>query len=165
MPVFQADGTFSSGVGVGAVPPNSPTSSFEKPTIAIMSLGEMGMGVATLFYKYSYSVITNLEGRSEITEARAEAIGVQVLSFNEMLEEATILLSFVPPAEAYSLAKMAATIVQTFKNQKCSVVSMGLNAISPAISREFADVVNTVGMTFIDGAILGFPPRELADNT
>jgi 3-hydroxyisobutyrate dehydrogenase-like beta-hydroxyacid dehydrogenase len=42
---------------------------------------------------------------------------------------------------------------------------MDLNAISPALSREIAKVVNTAGMTFIDGAILGFPPRELDDGS
>jgi 3-hydroxyisobutyrate dehydrogenase-like beta-hydroxyacid dehydrogenase len=159
----QADRTFGSGVGVCTLPPQYRASALKKPTIAIISLGEMGMGVATLLQKYSYLVVTNLDGRSATTKARAEAIGVQVLPFRQMLEEASILLSIVPPAEAYPLAKMMATHFQTFNKQKRKLIYMDLNAISPALSRALAEVVNTAGMTFIDGAILGFPPRELED--
>jgi hypothetical protein len=110
---FQADGTFGSGVGVGLLPLHNQTPGFGKPTIAIMSFGEMGMGIATLLFKYSYPVITNLDGRSANTKARAHAIGVGDLPIEKMLDEATIVLSIVPPAEAYSLAKLTATVAHT----------------------------------------------------
>lgn len=34
-----------------------------KPTIAIISIGEMGLGVARLLKAHGYRVVTNLEGR------------------------------------------------------------------------------------------------------
>jgi 3-hydroxyisobutyrate dehydrogenase-like beta-hydroxyacid dehydrogenase len=165
MAALQADGTFGSGVGVGLLPVISQASTLHKPTIAIMSFGEMGFGVATVLLKYSYPVITNLDGRSANTKTRVEALGVKDLPFKTMLEEASIVLSIVPPAEAFSLAQLTAAAVQTSNEQKDKLVYMDLNAVSPALSRQMAEVVNAAGMTFIDGAILGFPPRELVDGT
>jgi hypothetical protein len=155
-PVSRRTERFGSGVSVGLLPLDSRISTYKKPTIAIMSFGEMGMGIATLLLKYSYSVITNLDGRRKNTKARAQSVGVKDFPLKKTLEEATIMLSIVPPAEAYSLAKLTATAMQAVTKQTRKLVYMDLNAVSPDLSREIAEVVNTAGMTFIDGVLSSY---------
>jgi len=73
-----------------------------------MSFGKMGTGIATLLSKYSYSVVTNLDGRGEKTKARVERLGVKCLPLPQLVEEASLFLSVLPPAEAHNLAKTVA---------------------------------------------------------
>src|SRR6187402_1016147 len=96
----QADATFGAGIGNSPLPPMEPTTmeEWERPTVAIMSFGEMGMGIAALLKKYSYRVITSLEGRSAKTKERAAAIGIEEVPFHKLVLDAAVLLSIVPPA-------------------------------------------------------------------
>ncbi|RAL66812.1 hypothetical protein DID88_007595 [Monilinia fructigena] len=43
-------------------------------TVGIVSIGEMGMGVAKLLIAHNYRVVTNIEGRSQDTHQRAQKI-------------------------------------------------------------------------------------------
>jgi 3-hydroxyisobutyrate dehydrogenase-like beta-hydroxyacid dehydrogenase len=162
-PPSKADSTFGSGVGTSLLPPvDTSTSSADKPTIAILSFGEMGMGIAALLSKFRYRIITNLDGRSEKTKARAEAIGVHHLPLEQLLEQASIFLSIVPPAEALPLAqKMAATFQTLQRSEGKSLTYLDLNAISPDLARHIDHVITNTGIRFIDGAIIGFPPKEI----
>lgn len=162
----KVDTTFGSGVGTSLLPPiDANVSRAQMPVIAILSLGEMGMGIAALLFKFNYRVVTNLDGRSSKTKARAEAIGVEDLPLAQVLEVTTIFLSIVPPVEALPLAQRTAAAFQSLRPKKTKLTYLDLNAISPDLTRHVADVITAVGIRFIDGAIIGFPPRELDDKT
>ncbi|RDW77510.1 hypothetical protein BP6252_05563 [Coleophoma cylindrospora] len=163
----QADATFGSGVGTSLLPPvDKSLSSADKPTIAILSFGEMGMGIAALLTKFLYRIVTNLDGRSAKTKARALAIGVEDLPLEKVLSEASIFISIVPPAEALPLAQKTAAAFQWLPcSEKQDLTYLDLNAISPGLARQVGQAIIGAGMTFIDGAIIGFPPKELEDKT
>ncbi|ETS76567.1 hypothetical protein PFICI_11954 [Pestalotiopsis fici W106-1] len=155
-------------VGVGTSPLPSlddESSTTQKPTIAIMSFGEMGAGIASLLTLYSYPVITNLDGRSEKTWERAKSLNVKVLPFAEMLEAASIFLSIVPPAEALPLAKKVANVYASSSPLATPLQYVDMNAISPDLCKEIDSIIAPSRITFIDGAIIGFPPKMLQDQT
>lgn len=164
----EANGTFGSGIGTSPLPLlEADIASIKRPTIAIMSLGEMGIGIAALLAKYSYPVITSLDGRSEKTKARAAAAGVKNLPFVDMLCTADVILSIVPPAGAYEMAVKTATASAEIRSARKpdqssrQRVYMDLNAISPDLARQIGKVLDATGMLYIDGAIIGLPPRAV----
>jgi 3-hydroxyisobutyrate dehydrogenase-like beta-hydroxyacid dehydrogenase len=158
--------TFSGGVGVGALPPlDIDFKGAEKPTIAIMSVGEMGIGIAALLSKFRFPLVTNLDGRSEKTKARSEKVGMRSLPIVELIQETRVFLSIVPPAEALQLAQQIAEASKAAANTKRNIVYLDLNAISPDLSRQIGQVIRAADMTYIDGAIIGFPPREIDSET
>ncbi|KAK9784640.1 putative Phosphogluconate dehydrogenase NAD-binding putative C-terminal domain-containing protein [Seiridium cardinale] len=130
-----------------------------------MSFGEMGMGIASLLTRYSYPVVTNLDGRSENTLHRAKSLDVKVLPLDEMLDKASIFLSIVPPAESPTLAKRVAEAYNQSGRLMPPLTYIDLNAISPDMCKKIGEIITPSGITFIDGAIIGFPPKELGDET
>ncbi|CZR60218.1 uncharacterized protein PAC_10114 [Phialocephala subalpina] len=168
-PKSSAPHIFAAGVGITPLPPiDANASSILRPTIAIISMGEMGLGIASLLVKYSYPVITNLDGRSSSTKARAEAAGVKNVPFDQMLSQASIVLSVLPPGEALALAEKAAASLlfsPLSRYGKGKLVYIDLNAISPSLSRQASAPILDAGMTFIDGCVLAYPPKEMPDGS
>jgi 3-hydroxyisobutyrate dehydrogenase-like beta-hydroxyacid dehydrogenase len=130
-----------------------------------MSFGEMGTGIATLLSKYSYPIVTNLDGRSAKTKARVEGLGVKCLPLAQLVEEASLFLSVLPPAEAHEQAKTVARAFQESKPSGRELTFLDLNAMSPDLSRQIDQTITSAGMTFLDGALLGHPPRELENDS
>ncbi|KUJ11504.1 6-phosphogluconate dehydrogenase C-terminal domain-like protein [Mollisia scopiformis] len=129
-------------------------------------MGDMGLGIASLLVKYSYPVITDLNGRSPNTVARAEAAGVKDVSFLDLLSEASIVLSVLPPGHALSLAERTASLIGiASRDRKDKLVFIDLNAISPSLARNISLVIENSGVTFIDGSILAYPSKQLDDGT
>lgn len=138
-----------------------------RPTIAVISIGTMGFGVARLLMHYSYTVVTNLEGRSGATRRRAFEASIKVLSLPEVILQSDIILSIVPPKDALALGEaIAATAKATLSaNSNKKIAYLDLNAISPRLAAEISDVVNSSNLIFVDGCILNFPPKPLEDGT
>ncbi|KAK6219051.1 hypothetical protein LQW54_002553 [Pestalotiopsis sp. IQ-011] len=157
------------GVETSPLPPleNDESSSTQrKPTVAIMSFGEMGAGIASLLTLYSYPVVTNLDGRSDKTRERARSLNVKVLPFAEMLAAASVFLSIVPPAEALPLARKVADAYASLNGRSRTPLQyVDMNAISPDLCKEIDGTITPSRITFIDGAIIGFPPKMLEDRT
>ncbi|KAE8444113.1 hypothetical protein EG329_000895 [Mollisiaceae sp. DMI_Dod_QoI] len=132
-----------------------------------MSMGEMGLGIASLLIKYSYPVITNLDGRSPSTKARAEAAGVKSVPLEDMLSQTSIFLSVLPPGESLALAEKTSTTIlsRPSRHGMEKLVYIDLNAISPSLSRKISVPISEAGMTFIDGCILAYPPKEMPDGS
>ncbi|KAJ5718837.1 uncharacterized protein N7483_009919 [Penicillium malachiteum] len=165
----EATSTFADGIGTSLLPQlESDIESVRRPTVAIMSVGEMGLGIAGLMSKYSYPVITSLEERSEKTKAHAAMVGVKDVPFDDLPFVADIFLSIVPPAAAQATALR---VVSAYKNANGRIrshksrplVFMDLNAISPALSQTIGLTLQESGVIFVDGAIIGFPPRPIND--
>ena len=88
-------------------------------------------------------MVTCLEGRGEWTLSRAREAGIQDLpSYDELISEADIILSILPPAQAVAVAGSAADAV---RRTGAHVVYVDCNAIAPQTVRKVAHIVNQSG--------------------
>ncbi|KAK1911097.1 hypothetical protein P3342_011699 [Pyrenophora teres f. teres] len=113
----------------------------EEGTVAILSIGQMGLGIAKLLITHKYHVITNVRDRSAATKARALSAGIQLYDTDEdIVRDADYVLSIVPPRDAVATAKrVCAAWTDSEKH-----------------SRVFEPPEYNV--QFIDGGIIGGPP-------
>ena len=123
-------------------------------TIAIPIAGEMGAGLGSVLSAHGARVFTMPEGRSAATRARAEEAGMVAAGLEE-IAAAGVILSVVPPAVAVETAeRVVAAIPEGHKP-----VFVDLNAVSPARTRQIAEIVEAAGVRFVEGGIIGGPPR------
>ena len=124
------------------------------PAVAVVSIGEMGCGVARRLRAGGLRVVTALEGRGERTRARAAEVGAEDAgSLAVAVQLADVLLSIVPPGSALDLARAV--------GRDAGPLYVDCNAVSPATARAIAA---TVGDRFVDAGIIGGPaaPRLYA---
>ncbi|KAJ5997111.1 hypothetical protein N7522_008771 [Penicillium canescens] len=170
--------------------PNSLTMS---PTVAIISIGEMGLGMARLLKAHDYRVVTVAEGRSEYTLARINSAGIETLPSDEdLVIQANYILSIVPPKNAMATAQRIAkayAYVSTQTGEANRVVNrprctelyyLELNAVPARMAEEmtslFADAnENSDDLNrsdkpdksgqchFLDGGIIGGSPQSTQD--
>ena len=125
--------------------------------VAIMSQGSMGSGVGKRFNESGVEVRTLLSGRSAASAERASAAGMQAMgSERELLDGADFFLSILPPGEAESLARRLAPALTALAKKP---VYVDCNAISPQTAERVAAVIAPTGAKFVDGGIIGGPPR------
>ena len=123
-------------------------------TIGVLHPGEMGSSVAAAARAAGSRVVWASTGRGEATRKRAEADGLEdVGTLVRLARESEIILSVCPPANARDVAReVAATSYRgTF---------VDANAIAPATTRAVGDIVAAAGARFVDGGIIGPPPRK-----
>lgn len=123
-------------------------------TVAVISAGEMGTGVARRLRDGGLRVVTALEGRSDRTRDRAASVGMEDAgSLAGALGQADVLLSILPPGRALDLAEAVGA--------DAGPLYVDCNAISPATARTIALVV---GDRYVDAGIIGGPdaPRVYA---
>ena len=126
------------------------------PTVAVVAQGAMGAGVGARLVERGLTVITSLEGRSEASAKRAKAAGMVAASDAECAQ-ADFFLSICPPSEAMALAeKMSALIKPSNKKP----IYVDCNAVSPPTKVRIGEVVARSGAPFVDGGIIGLPPKE-----
>lgn len=131
----------------------------EIPVVAVIAPGHMGAGVGARLVENGVRVLTSLEGRSAASVARAERAGMKGASDAE-IAAADFVLSIVPPADAAALAEKLAPALRA-SNRK--PVYVDCNAINPQSARGVADIVEAAGTPFVDGGIIGGPPRAAYD--
>ncbi|MFD0934776.1 NAD(P)-binding domain-containing protein, partial [Methylobacterium trifolii] len=124
-------------------------------TIAVIAPGAMGSAVALRLTGEGARVLTALDGRSEATRARAAAAGMEAAG-DEALAGADIVLSIVPPAEAEALARRLSPHLAAAARKP---VYVDANAVSPETVRRIGGIVAATGTPFLDGAIIGLPPK------
>jgi 3-hydroxyisobutyrate dehydrogenase-like beta-hydroxyacid dehydrogenase len=123
-------------------------------TIGVLHPGEMGSAVGAAARAAGHRVLWASDGRSKATRARAEADGLEDIGTLERLVGAcTVILSVCPPASALAVAREVAAL-----GFQCTYVDG--NAIAPATTRDVGAIVATSGATFVDGGIIGPPPRR-----
>lgn len=147
-----------------------------KPSIAIISLGSMGVGIARLLVAHRYPVLTSLQDRSPSTAARVLSFANSVISRGhsfrvvstdaELVAAADVVLSIVPPEHAHGMAVRIADAVKAStssqQRQNGPLYLLDLNAVSPRQARETAAAVKSAAgdsVIFIDGGIIGGPPQ------
>jgi len=126
------------------------------PTIAILSMGEMGSGVGCALVNDGARVVTSLVGRSQASAARAAKAGVELVS-NEaaLVTQADFFLSIVPPAGAAALAERLLPHIRLAQRKP---VFVDCNALAPATVIQIAAPFLAEGLPFVDVGIIGAPP-------
>jgi 3-hydroxyisobutyrate dehydrogenase-like beta-hydroxyacid dehydrogenase len=134
-----------------------------KPTIAIMSPGDMGHALGATLREHGLRVISQLDGRSERTRALAAAAGIEEVPDDAALvREADMLLSILVPAEAQGLAER---IARALRRTGATPLYVDCNAIAPQTARHIAEIVEGAGARFVDAGIIGPPPRPGPSST
>ena len=132
-------------------------------TIGIISAGDMGSAIGNILCCSGLDVVTPLDGRSDLTRARAAESGMRdVGSIKGCIHEADIVLSVLVPSESQSIAN-AVTGAMTATGRHPPFVEC--NAIAPQTVTRIGEQVKRVGTTFIDVGIIGSPPTPNGNNT
>lgn len=123
-------------------------------TVGILHPGEMGSAIGASVRAAGQRVLWASEGRGAATRKRAEADGVEDAgTLARLATQADVILSVCPPASAQDVAKQVAAL-------KFRGLYVDGNAIAPATTKKVGAIVSATGATFIDGGIIGPPPRS-----
>ncbi|MEN2793047.1 DUF1932 domain-containing protein [Sphingomonas oligophenolica] len=125
-------------------------------TIAVIAMGEMGSGVAKRLVEQGARVVTSLDGRSGASAERAHEAGVEMVNDAELVQQAEIILSIVPPAAAVATATRFAALIAPLERPP---VYVDCNAIAPQTLKEIAGAFVPHKLPILDGSIIGIPPR------
>ncbi|KAF2729148.1 hypothetical protein EJ04DRAFT_77012 [Polyplosphaeria fusca] len=134
-------------------------------TVGILSIGQMGLGVAELLVASNYAVLTNVSDRSAATQKRAhDASLVLVDSDVDLVAKSDYIISIVPPRDAVATADRIANALQRSPRQSPSpLYYLDLNAIAPSTAARIASAFAHQNVRFIDGGIIGGPPTRSPD--
>ncbi|CAI6335999.1 unnamed protein product [Periconia digitata] len=135
-------------------------------TIAIISIGQMGLGIARLLRAHSYRIITNITDRSPATLERAKSASIELFPTDaSLVREADYILSIVPPRDAVTTAQRIISVFQeegaeARKGKKEPLYYLELNAIAPRTVRTIGQLFHKQAdeVRFVDGGIIGGPP-------
>lgn len=127
-----------------------------KPTLAILAPGAMGAALAARLVAGGADVVTVLAGRSPRTIERALAAGMRDVQMAE-ISNVDAVLSIVPPAQALPLAQRLAPVLAAGARKP---VFVDCNAINPQTVARLQDTIEPTGCDFVDGSLIGLPPRE-----
>lgn len=125
--------------------------------IGVVSPGDMGQAIAARLKESGFEVLTALGGRSERTKVLAREAGLtDCESLRELVAACDLIVSVLNPGEAVAVARNAA---QAMKAAGRGIAYADLNAVSPQTTLEMDSAVRDAGGMFIDGGIIGPPPR------
>ncbi|KAK0389601.1 hypothetical protein NLU13_3176 [Sarocladium strictum] len=130
--------------------------------VGILSMGEMGVGIAKLLIAHGFPVATNCQGRSQDTIDRAREANVELLSSDlELVNQCQLILSVVPPRDAEATAQRVIDALSGGPKRE-DLYYADLNAVAPSTCRGIATTIEKarVPIRFIDGCIIGGPPRS-----
>ena len=131
-------------------------------TIAIMSPGEMGAAIGGILARHGQTVITTLADRGADTAARAAAAGIQdARDYRTLVGHAELVLSVLIPSAALEMAVRVATTAPP----PPGAVYVDCNAVAPQTSKAIEAIVTGAGYRYVDGGIIGPPPRDGSPDT
>jgi 3-hydroxyisobutyrate dehydrogenase-like beta-hydroxyacid dehydrogenase len=111
----------------------------------------MGAAVAAALRGAGHHVLWGSDGRSDETRRRAEEAGLEDAgSTGDLARKSDVVLSVCPPHAAVEVARSVSGFEGIF---------VDANAVAPATAREVAGIVEAGGGEFVDGGIIGSPPR------
>ncbi|HSL52417.1 MAG TPA: DUF1932 domain-containing protein [Candidatus Deferrimicrobiaceae bacterium] len=122
-------------------------------TIGLLHPGDMGGVVGACAKAAGQRVLWASAGRSAGTRQRATAAGLEDAGTVAALVAASdVVLSICPPHAAVDLAREVAAL-------RFAGLFVDGNAVAPATAREIGAIVERGGATFVDGGLIGPPPR------
>jgi 3-hydroxyisobutyrate dehydrogenase-like beta-hydroxyacid dehydrogenase len=131
--------------------------------IAILSPGDMGAAIGAVLKRSGLDVLTCLDGRSNLTRLRAFESGIREVGFmDDVVKEADVILSVLPPGEAVALAERVA---RSLHRTRARVTYVDCNAVSPGTVRKIEAIIRLAGSSFIDAGIIGGPPSGADSGT
>ncbi|AVH69842.1 NAD(P)-dependent oxidoreductase [Nostoc sp. 'Lobaria pulmonaria (5183) cyanobiont'] len=126
-------------------------------TVGILSPGDMGQAIASVLNQNGLKTIAALDDRSPRTRQLAAAANIQdVGSLTQLLIESDVVLSVLVPAAAIEAANLVAEVIGNVGKQ---ILYVDCNAVAPQKVKRIAQVIESVGVTFVDASIIGPPPR------
>jgi 3-hydroxyisobutyrate dehydrogenase-like beta-hydroxyacid dehydrogenase len=120
-------------------------------TVGLLHPGEMGAAVGAVLHGQGLRVVWASEGRSAETRERAAAAGLEDVGSAVEVARSHVVFSICPPHAAVEVARSLGPFQGLY---------VDANAVSPATAREVAGIVQGPGGRFVDGGIVGSPPRE-----
>ncbi|KFY69253.1 hypothetical protein V496_00387 [Pseudogymnoascus sp. VKM F-4515 (FW-2607)] len=139
-------------------------------SIGVVSIGEMGLGVASLLIDHGYHVFTYAADRSENTQARARKAGVNLSpSIESLVSSCSAIFSIVPPRDAKKTAqRIVSALSPAPGSRKSPLYFVDMNAISPNSAVEINAVLSVnPNVRHVDGGIIGgvpYPKERDADD-
>lgn len=124
-------------------------------TVAIVAPGSMGAAVGRRLTNNGVAVLTVLDGRSPASRRRADAAGMIPASYEE-IASADFILSIVPPADAEALAMLMRDFIAAVPQKP---IYVDCNAVNVETTQRIGNVIAEAGAAYIDGSIIGWPPR------
>ena len=125
--------------------------------IGVIAQGMMGAGVGRRLHESGAEVRTLLTGRSAKSAERARAAGMEpAANEHALLAGADFFLSILPPGEAEPLARLLAPALKALDRKP---VYVDCNAVSPQTAIRIGEIIAPTGADFVDGGIIGGPPR------
>jgi 3-hydroxyisobutyrate dehydrogenase-like beta-hydroxyacid dehydrogenase len=123
-------------------------------TIGILHPGDMGSVVGACAVAGGSRVLWASEGRSAGSRERAAAAGLEdARTVAALVSASDVIVSVCPPHAAIDLARDVA-------GRRFAGLFVDANAVAPATAREIGAVVEAGGATFVDGGLIGPPPRN-----
>jgi 3-hydroxyisobutyrate dehydrogenase-like beta-hydroxyacid dehydrogenase len=119
--------------------------------VGLLHPGEMGAAVGAVLRERGERVVWASEGRSAATRERAGAAGLEDVGSAAEVARSDIVFSICPPHAALEVARSLG---------RFEGIYVDANAVSPATSRAAAEVVGAAGGEYVDGGIVGSPPRR-----
>ena len=128
--------------------------------VGLMTPGDMGQAVAMQIKAKGFTVCTALDQRSERSRALAREAGLtDVGTVARLVAECDVVLSVMNPGAALAFARVAADALRASGR---ATLIVDCNAIAPDTVHEIAGMVERAGGRFLDGGIIGPPPRGKA---
>ena len=120
--------------------------------VGLLHPGEMGSALAAVLRARDVSVLWASADRSAETTRRAQDADLEdARTVDEVARRSDIILSVCPPHAAEHVARSVAGFQGVF---------VDANAVAPATARAIASIVEATGARYVDGGIIGPPPRD-----
>lgn len=120
--------------------------------VGLLHPGEMGAAVGAALVAAGHEVTWASAGRSAATRRRAAQAGLLDRGEAEAVTtDADVVLSVCPPDAAVAVARSVAGFAGVY---------LDANAVAPATARRIGQLIGDGGGRFLDGGIVGPPPRR-----
>jgi 3-hydroxyisobutyrate dehydrogenase-like beta-hydroxyacid dehydrogenase len=127
--------------------------------IAVIAAGAMGANVGRQLVDAGNIVLTDLDGRSDATRKRAHDAGMIQASWTDIIRKADMILSIIPPRDAFSFAeRVLAEFQGTERIDKAPLVFADCNAVNVVTIKKIAALFSISPIVFLDACIIGGPP-------
>ena len=129
----------------------------EIKNVGVMSPGDMGSAIARRLKESGKNTYTASDGRSERTKALGREAGLTDLgSLDRLVATCELVISVINPGEAMNVAQGVAAAM---KKSGRKIAFADLNAVSPQTTKDMDKVIRDAGGMYVDGGIIGPPPR------
>ncbi len=123
-------------------------------TVSLLHPGNMGVAIGAAVGTSGVRVIWASHQRSKASQDRARQAGlIDVENLFNAVKESDVVFSVCPPEAALELAQSVAA-------HQFSGIYVDANAVSRATAERIGEIVTKAGATFVDGGIIGPPPKR-----